>query len=264
MAGYKRPRRFRDSRSGVRILLSNDDGVDAPGIAALRKALEGLGELWVVAPATEQSARSHAFTMHEPLRLLERGDRIFAVTGTPADAVYLACNHVLPARPDIVVSGINRGANLSTDVYYSGTVAAAREGTTMDLPSIAVSLYLKERQQPDWRYAQQVAREVVQQVMARGLPAGTLLNVNVPNVPPEEAKGLRVAPMGRRYYHPSVTVNEDPRGKRYFWIGGEHARFSDDPQADGPLCEEGYATVTPLQMDLTAHSQLGGLRSWWP
>ena len=247
----------------MRILLSNDDGVDAPGLDALRKALEGLGELWVVAPATEQSARSHAFTMNEPLRLLERGDRIFAVTGTPADAVYLACNHVLPARPDVVVSGINRGANLSTDVYYSGTVAAAREGTTMDIPSIAVSLYLADRREPDWRYAQQVAREVTAQVMHRGLPPGTLLNVNVPNLPPEAARGLRVAPMGRRYYHPQVTVNTDPRGKRYFWIGGDHDRFSDDPDADGPLCEAGYATITPLQMDLTAHSLLPAVSAWW-
>ena len=133
----------------------------------------------------------------------------------------------------------------------------------MDIPSIAVSLYLKDRQEPDWRYAKAIAREVAQKVLRHRLPPGILLNVNVPNLPPEEGRGLRVVPMGRRYYHPYVAVNTDPRGKKYFWIGGEHERFSDDPGADGPLCEEGFATLTPLQMDLTAHAQMSAIQNWW-
>jgi 5'-nucleotidase len=249
--------------AAVKILLSNDDGFDAPGLLALKNALEDLGEVWVVAPHSEQSAKSHAFTMNEPLRILEHGPRFFAVTGTPADCVYLACHHVLPSRPDLVVSGINRGSNLSTDVHYSGTVAAAREGTSMDIPSIAVSLYLRSGQQPDWRAAQHYSRQIAEKVLVHGLPRAMLLNLNVPNLPPEQVRGLQVCPTGRRYYHPYVAVNTDPRGKRYFWIGGEHDRFDDAPGSDGPLCEEGWATLTPLQLDPTAHSFLPQLERWW-
>ncbi len=246
------------------ILLSNDDGVGAPGLAALREALSALGDVWVVAPMTEQSAKSHSFTMHEPLRIIEQEDRVFGVTGTPADSVYLACHYLLPRRPALVVSGINRGANLSTDVHYSGTVAAAREGVSLGIPAVAVSLYLKGGSgAPRWETARHWAREVAGQVLERGLPPGTLLNVNVPDLPLAQVRGLRVAPMGRRYYHPLVTVGRDPRGKPYYWIGGDHERFSDDPQADGPLCEEGYVTVTPLGMDLTAHALLPRVAGWW-
>ena len=251
------------------ILLSNDDGIEAPGIVALSSALQGLGELWVVAPATEQSAQSHAFTMHEPLRILERegpvSGRSFAVTGTPADAVYLACHHLLPRRPALVVSGINRGANLSTDVFYSRTVAAAREGTSMNIPALAVSLFLRSAGPlsgpPQWETAGRVARQLAAQILENGLPSGTLANVNVPNVPLEALKGLVVCPMGRRYYHPHVTVSMDPRGKKYYWIGGDHERFSDAPETDGPQCEAGFATLTPLQMDMTAWSFLDQARS---
>lgn len=244
------------------ILLSNDDGVDAAGLAALRDALNPLGDIWVVAPATEQSAKSHSFTMHEPLRLIEKDARCFAVTGTPADAVYLAGHYILPKKPRLVVSGINRGANLSTDVHYSGTVAAAREGLGMDIPAIAISLYVRQGP-PDWRAAQNIARRVAEKVLLEGLPPGILLNVNVPNLPPEQIKGIRVCPLGRRYYHPAVIANTDPRGRKYFWIGGEHERFSDTPEADGPLCEEGWATITPLSIDNTAHSLLNRLSTWW-
>ncbi|MFZ5477230.1 MAG: 5'/3'-nucleotidase SurE [Myxococcota bacterium] len=243
------------------ILLSNDDGIEAPGLRMLEASLDGLGELWTVAPATEQSARSHALTMHEPLRLTKHGERRFAVSGTPADSVYLAVHHVLPRKPDLVISGINRGTNLSNDVVYSGTVAAAREGASFDIPAVAVSLWIGE-QGPRWSTAQLVARRVAERVIARGLPSRILLNVNVPDRPPEELRGIRVAPLGRRYYQSLVAEKTDPRGRKYYWIGGDHERFDDLPDTDGPLCEAGYAVVTPLQMDLTAHDVIPELRGW--
>lgn len=241
------------------ILLSNDDGIEAAGLAALEAAMADLGEVWTVAPATEQSAKSHALTMHEPLRVTNHGERRFAVSGTPADSVYLAAHHLLPRKPDLVVSGINRGSNLSNDVMYSGTVAAAREAASFDIPAVAVSLWARSKD-PHWSTAQAVARTVVAEVIRNGLPKGILVNVNVPDLP--MIRGVRVAPLGRRYYHPTVSVNTDPRGRKYYWIGGDHDRFDDSPDSDGPLCEAGYAVVTPLHMDLTAHELLTGLGTW--
>lgn len=243
------------------ILLSNDDGIEAAGLRALEAAMADLGEVWTVAPATEQSAKSHALTMHEPLRVTSHGERRYAVSGTPADSVYLAAHHLLPRKPDLVVSGINRGSNLSNDVMYSGTVAAAREAASFDIPSVAVSLWARSRD-PNWGTAQKVARRVVEETIRRGLPGGILLNLNVPDVAYEGLKGLRVVPLGRRYYHPTVAVNTDPRGRKYYWIGGDHDRFDDLPDTDGPLCEAGYAVLTPLHMDLTAHEVLPSLRAW--
>lgn len=243
------------------VLLSNDDGIDAAGLNALEAALEGLGELWTVAPATEQSARSHSFTMNEPLRVIQHGERRFAVTGTPADSVYLAVHSILPRRPTLVVSGINRGSNLSTDVIYSGTVAAAREGVANDIPALAVSLHIPDGETVlHWASAQRVAREMAEVVVARGLPPGILLNVNVPNV--EAPRGVRIAPMGRRRYAPLVHEQRDPRGRSFYWIGGPHERFDGEDDSDGPLCEAGYTVVTPLQLDLTAISTMATLRTW--
>ena len=243
------------------ILLSNDDGVDAPGLRALEEAVEGLGELWTVAPATEQSARSHALTMHEPLRLEQLGERRFSVSGTPADCVYLATHHLLPRRPALVLSGINRGSNLSNDVVYSGTVAAAREAASVEIPAIAASLWVRGVS-PNWDTARRVVRHVAERVIREGLPSRVLLNVNIPDVDAAGLRGICVAPLGRRYYHFSVAEKIDPRGRKYYWIGGDHDRFEDLPDTDGPLCEQGYAVVTPLQMDLTAHDMLPALHHW--
>lgn len=246
----------------MRILLSNDDGIEAAGLEALERAAATLGEVWVVAPATEQSAKSHSFTMYEPLRVLEFGPRRFAVTGTPADAVYLAVHGLLPVLPDLVISGINRGSNLGTDVLYSGTVAAAREAAANDLSAIAVSLHLPEGSKVlHWETAMHVAVKVARAVAERPLGAGQVLNVNVPNVPLAELKGLRVAPLARRRYAPMVKESLDPRGKRYYWIGGPHDRFDGEPEADGPLCLAGYATLTPMSLDMTAHDALPAVRA---
>ena len=246
----------------VLILLTNDDGIEAAGLAALEAAVAGLGEVWTVAPATEQSAKSHALTMHEPLRVLTYGERRLAVTGTPADCVYLAVHHLLPARPTLVLSGINRGSNLATDIYYSGTVAGAREATTIDIPAIAASLWVRPDGAPHWATAQAVVRRVAEQVLRHGLPSGVLLNVNVPDVPIEALRGTRLAPTGRRYYQPMVKPQTDPRGRPYFWIGGDHERFEGRPESDGPLCEAGFAVVSPLQLDPTAYAVLDTLSAW--
>ncbi len=249
----------------MRILVTNDDGIDAPGLAALEAVAAQLGEVWTVAPATEQSARSHALTMHEPLRVVEHPrpgiHRRFAVTGTPADSVYIALHHLLPSPPDLTLSGINRGANLSNDVLYSGTVAAAREAAAHGIPALASSLWARSAS-PRWDTAQQVTLRVARTIIERGLPPRVLLSLNVPDLAPDALRGLRVAPLGLRHYAASVAVKSDPRGRPYFWIGGDHDRFDDVPGTDGPLCEAGYATLTPLQMDLTAHDLLGEITSW--
>lgn len=245
----------------LRILLSNDDGFDAPGLTALVEAFEGEHEVWVVAPSAEQSAKSHALTLQSPLRAVPRGPRRWAVDGTPADCVYLALHGLMDERPHLVVSGINRGSNLGNDVHYSGTVAAAREAVLGGLAAIAVSLHLEGQDGPS-RYgtAAHVARHVVGVVGTTGLPPRTLLNVNVPNVGLESLRGVRTATLGHRTYENRVTRRADPWGRDYFWIGGPHVQFDAIATSDGPLVEQGYATVTPLHSDPTLTSYLEVLR----
>lgn len=249
----------------MRVLLSNDDGVDAPGLQALTSKLSRSDdEVWVVAPATEQSAQSHSLTMHRPLRVVRHGERRFAVTGTPADCIYLALHHVMPEKPDIVVSGINAGSNLGTDVHYSGTVAAAREACLQGLTAIAVSL--ENPHDPEralqWGTATAVAERVIRAVRENPLPPRVFLNVNVPNLPLPEVKGLKSCPLSDRFYQPFVEERHDPRGRSYLWIGGRHSHFSDDPDGDGPLIEAGWATVTPMTATTTVDPLVAALRRW--
>jgi 5'-nucleotidase len=247
----------------VILLLSNDDGIDAPGLGALAKAAAKLGDVWVVAPDSERSACSHSLTMHRPLRLQDRGDQWFAVDGTPADCVYLALHQVLPEAPALVISGINRGANLGDDVLYSGTVAAAREGALHHLPALAVSLSVDSGgAEPHWETAGSLAMEVAAEILEQGLPQGVLLNLNVPDVPRGEVKGIVATHMGRRRYHPLAEKRVDPRGRPYFWIGGTHQKFCETPGSDGLTVRAGYASVTPLQPEMTARSTLESLSDW--
>ncbi len=247
----------------MRLLLSNDDGIDAPGLGVLTAALEDAHQVWVVAPATEQSARSHSLTMHDPLRLYPRGPRRFAVGGTPADAVYVALHHLLEQPPDLVLSGINHGSNLGSDVHYSGTVAAAREATLHGHQAVALSLH---REPGDvelfWDTAARVAVRVAEAVRRHPIPPGVLLNVNVPNVPLPRLRGLKTCRLGDRVYERRVEERQDPRGKSYLWIGGPHLHFGPDPDTDGPAVEQGWATVTPLSAVITAHGELERLRDW--
>lgn len=247
----------------MRILVSNDDGVDAPGIVAVAARLAREHEVWVVAPTSERSAQSHSLTMHKPLRITQRGERVYAVSGTPADCIYLGLHHLLTERPDVVVSGINRGANLGTDVHYSGTVAAAREACLHGRPAVAVSLHRDPDDPEDhWDAAAEITARVVLAMAADPLPPRVFLNVNVPNAPLDTIRGLKACRLGDRFYHPQVDERTDPRGRPYVWIGGPHAHFGDDPEADGRSAVAGWATVTPLSAAITSETMLARLRSW--
>lgn len=236
----------------MRVLLSNDDGVHAAGLRALARAFSDRDEVWVVAPDREQSASSHAISLNRPLRLHELEPRRYSVDGTPTDAVYMGlCLVMKDAPPDLVVSGINHGPNLANDVHYSGTVAAAMEGALLGVPALAVSLAAPPPHdfEPAARFAAALARQMLAQAGADLSPAPFLLNVNVPAGP---LRGYRFTRLGRRTYGNEVVEKTDPRGRKYYWIGGEGgARNEDIPGSDCNAVQEGVAAVTPLQLDTT-------------
>jgi 5'-nucleotidase len=240
------------------ILVSNDDGIEATGLRALARTLADLGEVMVVAPDRERSAASHAISLDRPLRVDEIEPGWWAVDGTPADCVYLALLHLLPRRPDLVASGINRGYNLGSDFFYSGTVAAAVEGAVRGVPSFAISL---ERGPIEgFAAAAQFAHAIGHAILAEGLPVKTLLNVNVPNHGP--LRGYRWTRLGQRAYRDQVEVRTDLRGQRYFWIGGPELEADEAPDADGTAVRAGVVSVTPLDLDLTSQHLLGQLPGW--
>lgn len=241
-----------------RILISNDDGIHAPGIHALEEALEGLAELTVMAPLTEQSATSHALTLHHPLRVRELGARRFAVEGTPTDCVLLALREFFGGTPDLVVSGINHGPNMGEDVIYSGTVAAATEGAILGIPSVAFSL--ATRGDADYNPCRSVVRDIVQSLLATTLPHRFLLNVNIPAVPEDQIRGRRVTRLGSRMYEDDVIRKEDPRGRPYYWIGGSLAEWSTDVESDFHAIAENHVALTPILMDLTDAPRMQVLR----
>lgn len=248
----------------MRILISNDDGIHAPGIAALHEALSPLGEVHVVAPESERSAVGHAITVYNPLKTnaIHKNGRFFgyAVDGTPADCVKLALTTLLKEPPDLVVSGINLGPNAGISVIYSGTVSAATEGAILGLPSIAISMCTFAN--PLWPSAQHVAREVALRVAAEGLPPDTLLNVNVPNLPLEEIKGARVTRMGRSRYIETFERRTDPRGNAYYWMDGEMRLLEDPADTDLQALEDGYVSLTPIGFDMTRHKALPHIARW--
>lgn len=240
------------------ILVSNDDGIHSAGLTALADAMAKVGEVVVVAPDREQSACSHALTLHRPLRIDEIAAGRWTVDGTPTDCVNLGVNGILPIRPELLVSGINKGANLGDDVTYSGTVSAAMEGTLLGIPSIAVSLI--GRGSFEFGTAARFAGHLARWVLEHGLPPDTLLNVNVPQPPGGAAlRGVRLTRMGRRRYGDAVVEKTDPRGRKYYWIGGEELDFVKEEGTDFHAVDDGYISVTPIHLDLTNYASFGAL-----
>jgi 5'-nucleotidase len=247
------------------ILVSNDDGIHSEGLHALEDALKTVGEVYTVAPDREQNAVSHSLTLHRPLRIEELAPRRFAVNGTPTDCVNLAIKGYLPVRPNLVVSGINKGANLGDDITYSGTVSAAIEGSLLAIPSIAISLVIQEKPH-HFETAAEFAATLAAQVIAQGMPTDTLLNVNVPNLPRQEIKGYRLTRQGKRRYAETIDARIDPRGRKYYWIGGDDLGFDPDEGTDCVAVHEGFISVTPLHVDLTnyrALQEMHGLQLPW-
>lgn len=243
-----------------RILVTNDDGYDSEGLWALAERARDLGDVWVVAPSAESSAISHAVTLTRPLRVKQVENRCYKVDGTPTDCVFVALGELLPERPDLVLSGVNRGGNLAVDVTYSGTVGAAFEGALRGIPSLAVSLdaFVDCEFGPSADIGVRVARELLE----RGLPEGVFLNVNVPPGAAGDIRGVVPAPLGHRRYSEDLRTRKDPRGNPYLWISGTDVT---DSPIDGTDCIEvrrGYATVTPIRVDWTDRASLDRLATW--
>ena len=247
-----------------KILVSNDDGIYSEGIIALREAMMEIGEVYVYAPHKQQSAVGHAITTHLPLRVnpyYMNGEFFgYAVTGTPADCVKLAVTTHMKEKPDLIVSGINHGSNAAINVIYSGTVSAATEGTILGIPSIAFSLttYVDF----DFTYSKKVAKIIARAVLNNGLPPGVLLNVNIPPVPEDKIKGLKVTKQGKSRWNDYFERRVDPQQREYYWLTGTMNSFEDDEDSDIRAIQENYVSVTPIQFDLTAYDFLEKLKQW--
>ncbi len=241
------------------ILLSNDDGVSARGLTALAQTMQSLGRVVVVAPDRERSAVGHALTLHKPLRVHEAGEDLYSVNGTPTDCVTLAVNTILPGKPDLLISGINRGGNLGDNLTYSGTVAAAMEGALLRIPSMAVSVVGKGH----LRYgeAAKAALRLARKIAEHGLPIDTFLNMNVPSLPAEQLSGIRITSMGRRTFQDPVVEKKDPRGRAYYWIGGEEIVSTGTGNSDYEAIAQHWISVTPLHLDLTHHEVFEEMRT---
>jgi 5'-nucleotidase len=240
------------------ILITNDDGIQAEGLTALAVALRDLGRVIIVAPEQEQSASSHAITLDKPLRLKKYSPDRIGVSGTPADCILLAVRGLLEEKPDIILSGINPGPNMGEDVTYSGTVAAAIEGGIIGIPSIAVSVATYD--QVPFEPAAEVSRHLAEQMMSYSSTGCALWNVNVPPLPRERIRGIRVTKLGSRVYKDVIVKKKDPRGRDYFWIGGGDPGWSKDEGTDFDAVAEGYVSVTPLCYDLTDYKSIFSLR----
>jgi 5'-nucleotidase len=264
----------------MRILISNDDGVHAPGIHALAKEFSRDCQVVVVAPERERSTTGHSLTLHKPLRLRRLEPNVYWVSGGPADCIYLGVNAVLKGKkPDLVLSGINRGANLGQDVFYSGTASAAREAANIGIPSIAVSLdlsYQGGEKVEHYLTAAKATRKVLERALRsfagkkmdwrkalRHWPAGTMLNVNVPNLPLRKVKGIRPAKQGHRIYGSQIVRRQDGRGRDYFWIGGTYQGYRPIPETDCWWVDHGYVAVTPLELDTTMVGVYEQLKGEW-
>jgi 5'-nucleotidase len=245
----------------ARILVTNDDGINAPGLKVLETVARSLTrDVWVVAPEVEQSGAAHSLTLRRPLQVRRLSSRRFAVDGTPTDCVLLAVNHLIPKRrPDLVLSGVNRGANLGEDVTYSGTIAAAMEATLLDIPSIALS-QLRNGTNIRWHTAEHFAADVIRKLAAIEWPKGVLMNVNFPNIPVNDVIGVQVVRQGRRTSGIDVVPIKDPLGRPYLWIGDFLSDDALNPGTDLAATRGGAISVTPLHLDLTHGATLAKLK----
>jgi 5'-nucleotidase len=253
-----------DSRSSLHILVSNDDGITAPGIHTLVHELRKVARVTVVAPDKQQSAVGHAITMNYPIRAVpfKQNDEFFgyAVEGTPADAVKLAVRFLLKEKPDLLISGINHGSNTAINIIYSGTVSAATEGMILGIPSIAVSLTTYG--EPDFSYAARFASQLALLVAKRGLPKGTLLNVNVPAVEEKEIRGVLLTQQGKSSWDDTFDVRRDPANREYYWLTGKMNVTDTELDTDQIAIREKYVSITPIHYDLTDREMLEKMKSW--
>lgn len=248
----------------MKILISNDDGIDSPGISALVTEMKKIGDVVVIAPSTEQSAVGHAITMKIPLRITEyykNGDFFgYAIDGTPADCIKIGIRNILKNSPDIVISGINNGSNTAINIIYSGTVSAAREAAIMDVPAIAVSVTNHEPKH--FETAAKMVTQLVQKVIRKGLPNGTLLNVNVPDLPEEEIAGILLTQQGKSKWDDIYEERYDPYGKKYYWLTGNLIQADNDLTTDQFAIKNNYVSVTPIHFDLTDYKTYDSMRTW--
>jgi len=243
----------------IRILITNDDGYHSEGIIALENALSEIGDVYVVAPASEMSGASHSLTLSRPLRIRRIDARHWTVDGTPTDCVTLALNQILPPemRPHICASGINHGPNLGDDATYSGTVAGALEATILGVPGLAFSLVASRSH--DFSESIHIAKQITQKAIDEGIPENTLLNINIPKGVP---KGFRITKQGFKDSHPIISEHIDPRGKLYYWIGEQRNGFRAEGGTDFEAIDEGFVSVTPMRSDLTNHQAIDLLKKW--
>jgi len=235
------------------ILIINDDGIQSPGILALAQAMESLGSITIVAPDQEQSAKSHSITLNDPIRInpvnLKRGFKGWSVKGTPVDCAKIALKSLFKKKPDLLISGINLGSNLGKNLVYSGTISAAYEGTTLGIPSAAISL--DSFTAKEFSAAKQVSISIATYLLKNKLPKGTMLNVNVPYIRKNKIKGFRVTKQGRSGFIDTFEKRVDPRGRSYFWIKGKISNFDSSVEFDGEAILNGYVSITPINFDLT-------------
>ena len=250
----------------ARILLSNDDGIDAPGLKTLERALRKISrDVWVVAPEREQSGAGHSLTLRMPLRIRKLGPKRFAVDGTPTDCVLLAIKQIMKDKPPaLLVSAINLGGNMGEDVTYSGTVSAAMEGTLLTVPSIAFSLAVSNGQAPRWDTAGEVVGQVVNRLAAVTWPDNTLMNVNIPNLPLEQLTGIHAAAQGQRPVGDNTVESADPRGRRIYWIGPNRNEEAVKPGTDIDIVMQGGVAIVPILLDMTHRAGLESLRKIFP
>lgn len=247
------------------ILVTNDDGIDAGGIHALVEVASQFGEVLIVAPDSPQSGMGHAISVHTPLRLKEyfehTGHRAYSCSGTPVDCVKLAIYHVLKGRPDLVVSGVNHGSNCSINVLYSGTMSAAVEGAIEGIPSIGLSL-LNHDANADFTASKVVAEKVIGQALEHGIPTGTCLNVNIPDIPLKDLKGIRVCRQGQAHWEDEFDTRVDPFGGEYHWLTGQFNAYDKGEDTDMWALNHNYVSLVPTQFDMTAHHVIGNLSNW--